>query len=752
MKKLITVLIGLCAFCCIFFAACTEEEKEGGELDGLAVTVTASETQMTYSPDAQITLTADLSEESKEALSAVPAAYSYRWHKDGAEVAEGAGTALPATLILTEVAESGTYTLELSATYGEQNAEAVSNAVTVTIGKAAPSEEGLTDITATVGQTLADVSLPNGWAFKDADDTPVGAAGENTFTVVFAENANYTAAEKQITVTVSKGYPDLSVLDGLSLTATYGDTLADVTLPSGWTFKSAGDTAVGEAGENVFDVVFAETDAYYAAEGRVSVLVAKATPVVSIKEEYSIAYTFENTLGEVALPAEDPGTWAWKDAGADTSLGFGENTFTAVFTPNDTKNYNSVERTVTVNVVYNTETLKVQFKEGYEVNTVVTAGETFAVGDWGDVLAINAEPAEGGAFSVTSYKIDGKEQEQPNTFASVVVASGSYYEFVISVTAKGASGDLTATQYLLVRADDCYITTFDTDPVGSAPSDNFITNGRDNNDTNGTRTVADVGGGNHAFAFTPKDSRLNLNWVARNVPAGSYDIVINFRFDEGLTRIFVATDLNCTSVLYGQDINTANAEAGSLVLFGRSISGPGGRYGFQLWCQSSGTVYVESIVFRKAGSVPAAVTTFEGDALSETAGPEGNFITNGAARAVVEGEDGTNLFRITPNENNTLITCLWPHRSTLGTSGTYTVRINFRFDENTLTSLYVTDSSDSSVGEGGIGANATEGSLLLENVALNGTLSGGSYGWFYLHCETTGSIYVESIEFYPVPA
>lgn len=751
MKKLITVLIGLCAFCCIFFAACTEEEKEGGELDGLAVTVTASETQMTYSPDAQITLTADLSDESKEALSAVPAAYSYRWYKDGAEVAEGAGTALPATLILTEVAESGTYTLELSATYGEQNAEAVSNAVTVTIGKAAPSEEGLTDITATVGQTLADVSLPNGWAFKDADDTPVGAAGENIFTVVFAENANYTAAEKQITVTVSKGYPDLSVLDGLSLTATYGDTLADVTLPSGWAFKSAGDTAVGEAGENVFDVVFAETEAYYAAEGRVSVLVAKATPVVSIKEEYSIAYTFENTLGEVALPAEDPGTWAWKEAGADTALSFGENTFTAVFTPNDTKNYNSVERTVTVNVVYNTETLKVQFKEGYEVNTVVTAGETFAVGDWGDVLAINAEPAEGGAFSVTSYKIDGKEQEQPNTFASVVVASGSYYEFVISVTAKGASGDLTATQYLLVRADDCYITTFDTDPVGSAPSDNFITNGRDNNDTNGTRTVADVGGGNHAFAFTPKDSRLNLNWVARNVPAGSYDIIINFRFDEGLTRIFVATDLNCTSVLNGQDINTANAEEGSLVLFGRSISGPGGRYGFQLWCQSSGTVYVESIVFRKAGSVPAAVTTFEGDALSETAGPEGNFITNGAARAVVEGEDGTKLFRITPE--GTELNCNWLARDVA--AGTYNIKINFVFPAGLTRIFIATDTNynavldEQDIFHGSATTEQTSGSLTLFNKTL-GTAD-ARYP-FQMFCNTTSCIYVESIEFYPVPA
>ena len=63
------------------------------------------------------------------------------------------------------------------------NYSAVETTVKVTINKADPTAP--TGLTAKVGQTLADVKLPTGWAWAD-DTEDVGAVGDNTF------KANYT--------------------------------------------------------------------------------------------------------------------------------------------------------------------------------------------------------------------------------------------------------------------------------------------------------------------------------------------------------------------------------------------------------------------------------------------------------------------------------------------------------------------------------------------------------------------------------
>ena len=75
-----------------------------------------------------------------------------------------------------------------------------------TIAKADPSYTVPTDLTATYGDTLADVELPAGWAWDDDAATSVGNVGTNTFKATFTptDTANYnTVSGIDVTVTVN---------------------------------------------------------------------------------------------------------------------------------------------------------------------------------------------------------------------------------------------------------------------------------------------------------------------------------------------------------------------------------------------------------------------------------------------------------------------------------------------------------------------------------------------------------------------
>ena len=166
---------------------------------------------------------------------------------------------------------AGTYTATL--TVGDKSVS-----VDFTIAKATPTYEVPTGLTATYGDTLAKVELPTGWAWKDAETTSVGNAGTRTFKAVFtpADTVNYNTVEADVTVEVAKANPEYTVPTGL--TATYGDTLADVELPAGWTWKDAETTSVGNAGTNTFTAIFIPTDTvnYVTIEAEVTLEVAKA--------------------------------------------------------------------------------------------------------------------------------------------------------------------------------------------------------------------------------------------------------------------------------------------------------------------------------------------------------------------------------------------------------------------------------------------------------------------------------------------
>lgn len=82
-----------------------------------------------------------------------------------------------------------------------------------TISKATPDYTAPTSLTAIVGQTLADVKLPAGFTWQDADTTSVGTAGTHTFKATYTptDTENYNIV-KDIEVTV-KVYLEAEIIN-----------------------------------------------------------------------------------------------------------------------------------------------------------------------------------------------------------------------------------------------------------------------------------------------------------------------------------------------------------------------------------------------------------------------------------------------------------------------------------------------------------------------------------------------------------
>ena len=140
----------------------------------------------------------------------------------------------------------------------------------------------------------------------------MGNAGTNSFNATFTpeDTANYNTATESLSITVSKADPSYTVPTGL--TATYGQTLADVTLPTGWSWNDAATTSVGNAGSNTFKATFTPTDtANYNTVENVDVNVtvgkkaATITPNAATKtygaEDPALTATVEGTVGTDTL-------------------------------------------------------------------------------------------------------------------------------------------------------------------------------------------------------------------------------------------------------------------------------------------------------------------------------------------------------------------------------------------------------------------------------------------------------------------
>ena len=222
-------------------------------------------------------------------------------------------------------------------TYG-QTGEGISASATLT---------GLTDFNTATGLNVQTSSIAY-WNAKIQEGV-YKTDGDQPLTATPTSAGNYLA---KITVnnciaavgyTINKADPTYTVPTDLN--ATYGDTLADVALPTGWAW--ADNTAnVGNAGTNTFKANFTPADtANYNTVNNVdvTVTVVKADPTYTLPS--GLTATYGDTLSSVTLPEG----WTWTEP--TTSVGtVGSHTFAAIFTPDNTDNYNSVKENLTVTV------------------------------------------------------------------------------------------------------------------------------------------------------------------------------------------------------------------------------------------------------------------------------------------------------------------------------------------------------------------------------------------------------------------
>ncbi len=209
-------------------------------------------------------------------------------------------------------------------------------------------------ITYNPNKTLGDVKLPSGWNW--ADETIVPTVNNSGYDIVYTpseenlKNYDYSNVQltKHIVVNVEKADPTYTIPTGIKA---YKDmTLADVELPSGFTWKDS-TINVGNTGEHEFLATYtpSDLDNYNIIENiKIKVNVGKAKPSFTVPTD--LVATYGDTLADITLPSADNGTFSFaKDA--STSVGnAGDNEFTLIFTPNDLDNYDVVETKVIIKV------------------------------------------------------------------------------------------------------------------------------------------------------------------------------------------------------------------------------------------------------------------------------------------------------------------------------------------------------------------------------------------------------------------
>ena len=265
------------------------------------------------------------------------------WHVTGG----GTGTNISESGVLTVAV--GETALSLTVTATSTFDTGISGIATVSVTAIAPDITTPVGITATFGQTLAQVTLPSGWVWV-SPSAQVGNAGERTHPATYTRAGNYLPVTRNITVTVERAIPSYTI--PANINAVFGQTLSDVSLPLGWTWDDPA-APVGAIGIQTHDATYtpSDTNNFVALTRQINVNVS-AAPAVE-PGNYSIptglTAVFGQTLAQVTLPAN----WTWVTPSAAVGNA-GLQTHSATYTRPG--NYLPVTRNVTVTVTQATVT------------------------------------------------------------------------------------------------------------------------------------------------------------------------------------------------------------------------------------------------------------------------------------------------------------------------------------------------------------------------------------------------------------
>ena len=189
-----------------------------------------------------------------------------------------------------------------------------------------------------------------------ADDLAVIRGGRNNeipvvmlIETAFADSKNdfdnhlaTTEKRKEMGYAIADGIASYYKLKLMNFTATYGDTLADVSLPDGWSWVDP-NCSVGDSGVNFHPAILTRADGS-THESNLAVTVEKASPEYTVPQNVTVQ--LKSKLSDTKLQ----GGWSFKNPNGSLDT-LGEHTVSLIFTPEDTKNFLSVTVDVKVTVV-----------------------------------------------------------------------------------------------------------------------------------------------------------------------------------------------------------------------------------------------------------------------------------------------------------------------------------------------------------------------------------------------------------------
>ena len=382
-------------------------------------------------------------------------------------------------------------TVTITPTFKEEQTISTEATITATYG-----DTGLSIAANTTGDGDISYALTSGDAVTinaQTGEITIVKAGTATITVTAAETEDYAEATFDVTVTINKATPEYTAPIGLS--ATYGDTLNDVVLTTGWTWN-APTTNVGVVGSRAFAATFTpnDTDNYDTVELELIVTVEKATPAYTVP--IGLTATYGDTLNGVVLTSG----WTWNAPASSVGL-VGNNQFAATFTPNDTDNYETVQDNVIVTVNAKAVTLEL-YVDGVivtEATSIVYDGQehTFvvkAIGVNDEVITIDAE-TQTNVFSSTEFIVDAQN----------LTADGSEYENYV------LENDYNVPDYAIVAK----AITITADDKSSVYNDAIV------------GLTAQITDGNGVYVLPDEDSEVFVLTKEQGVNAGEYVITVN---------------------------------------------------------------------------------------------------------------------------------------------------------------------------------------------------------------------------------
>ena len=226
--------------------------------------------------------------------------------------------------------------------------DTVSRIALLTVNKALPTvtTPAPGSVTYSPTATLADITLSAGWTW-DSDSTVPTVTNSGyavTYTPADLSNYDYTdisgwdaassTVKRTVALIVNKATP--GYITPVGLTAVYGQTLADVSLPAGFTWEALTATAVGNVGSHSFTVKLTPTDTanYNSISGiSVSIEVSQAIPTVNTPTPAAVTYDPAKTLNDISLSSG----WSWDSASTVPTVG--NSGYAVTYTPADLLNY-----------------------------------------------------------------------------------------------------------------------------------------------------------------------------------------------------------------------------------------------------------------------------------------------------------------------------------------------------------------------------------------------------------------------------